>query len=59
VAALQRALARRGYYKGRVDDKMGSETRRAIREFQRSQRLPVTGRADNATIGALKLNERR
>jgi peptidoglycan hydrolase-like protein with peptidoglycan-binding domain len=59
VAALQRALAQRGYYKGRIDDKMGPETRRAIREFQRNQGLPMSGRVDNATIDALKLNERR
>src|SRR5271165_1829333 len=35
TAAVQRALAQRGYYKGRIDDKLGPETRRAIREFQR------------------------
>jgi peptidoglycan hydrolase-like protein with peptidoglycan-binding domain len=52
-------LAQRGYYKGRIDDKMGPETRRAIREFQRNQGLPVSGHVDSATIGALKLNERR
>ena len=29
------------------------------REFQRNQELPVSGHVDSATIGALKLNERR
>jgi peptidoglycan hydrolase-like protein with peptidoglycan-binding domain len=59
VAAVQRALAQRGYYKGRIDDKMGPGTRRAIKEFQRNQGLPMSGRVDTATIEALKLDERR
>src|SRR5271157_2307248 len=59
TAAVQRALARRGYYKGRIDDKLGPETRRAIREFQRKEGLRASGQVDSATIGALKLRERR
>ncbi|MBV9645041.1 MAG: peptidoglycan-binding protein [Verrucomicrobia bacterium] len=59
MAAVQRALTQGGFYRGRIDDKIGPETRRAIREFQRKQGLPVSGRLDNATLGALKLNEQR
>src|SRR5208337_4646602 len=53
TAAVQRALARRGYYKGRIDDKLGPETRRAIREFQRKEGLRASGRLDSATIKKL------
>src|SRR5580704_9515812 len=58
TAAVQRALAQRGYYKGRIDDKLGPETRRAIREFQRKEGLRSSGRVDSATVEALKLNQR-
>src|SRR5271157_4834877 len=53
TAAVQRALAQRGYYKGRIDDKLGPETRRAIREFQRKEGLRASGRVDSATIKKL------
>src|SRR5271165_72576 len=53
TAAVQRALAQRGYYKGRIDDKLGPETRRAIREFQRKEGLRASGRIDSATIKKL------
>src|SRR5271165_2456755 len=53
TAAVQRALAQRGYYKGRIDDKRGPETRRAIREFQRKEGLRASGRVDSATIKKL------
>src|SRR5208337_3835247 len=53
TAAVQRALAQRGYYKGRIDDKLGPETRRAIREFQSKEGLRASGRVDSATIKKL------
>src|SRR5208337_3894931 len=53
TAAVQRALAKRGYYKGRIDDKLGPETRRAIREFQSKEGLRASGRVDSATIKKL------
>src|SRR5208282_112286 len=53
TAAVQRALAKRGYYKGRIDDKLGPETRRAIREFQGKEGLRASGRVDSATIKKL------
>jgi peptidoglycan hydrolase-like protein with peptidoglycan-binding domain len=59
TAEVQRALAQRGYYKGRIDGKLGRETRRAIREFQRRERLRVSGHIDSVTIGALGLTELR
>jgi hypothetical protein len=37
VVELQRRLARAGYYHGAIDGIMGSQTRRAIRVFERSR----------------------
>jgi hypothetical protein len=37
VVALQRQLARAGYYHGAIDGIMGPETRRAMRIYQRSR----------------------
>jgi Putative peptidoglycan binding domain len=37
VVALQRQLARAGYYHGAIDGIMGPETRRAMRVYQRSR----------------------
>ena len=56
VEAAQRELAERGYDPGEVDGLMGSRTRRAIREFQRSAGLADTGRIDDATLAALGLD---
>src|SRR5438876_4739339 len=36
IAQLQRRLARAGYYHGAIDGIMGPETRRAIRDYERS-----------------------
>jgi hypothetical protein len=44
VADVQRALARFGYYHGAIDGMMGPLTREAIRAFQASHGLAVTGR---------------
>ena len=55
IEAAQRELAERGYDPGEVDGLMGSRTRRAIREFQRSAGLADTGRIDDATLAALGL----
>ena len=51
---VQSALARRGYYEGQVDGVIGPGTRSAIREFQRDNGLPVTGRIDSQTVQALR-----
>ena len=55
VEAVQEALAERGFEPGKIDGAMGSRTRNALREFQRSVGLPSTGEIDAATIAALGL----
>lgn len=44
VARIQTGLRRMGYYRGRSDGLTGPQTARAIRRYQRTYRLPVTGR---------------
>ena len=43
VEALQRALARAGYYAGPVDGVVGAATRRAVRAYQLAAGLPADG----------------
>ncbi len=50
---VQRALARRGYYKGPIDGDVGLGTRGAIREYQYRNRLEVTGRIDRSLLRSL------
>ncbi|MCX6966518.1 MAG: peptidoglycan-binding domain-containing protein [Verrucomicrobia bacterium] len=51
----QRALARKGYYRGVIDGDLGPRSRAAIREWQADCRLPVTGQLDAATLRSLAL----
>jgi peptidoglycan hydrolase-like protein with peptidoglycan-binding domain len=55
IREVQRKLAERGYRPGTADGVMGRTTRAALMEFQRAENLPVTGRADRATLAALGL----
>lgn len=52
---LQIALARRGYNPGVVDGVIGPRTRSALRAFQSTNGLPVTGVADYPTLRLLRL----
>jgi len=51
---IQTALKNAGYYPQTVDGKMGKKTRRAIREFQKANNLPVDGRVGKNTWEVLK-----
>ena len=51
----QIALARSGFSSGSIDGVMGPQTRSALRAFQGSRHLPVTGEIDAATRQALQL----
>jgi len=50
---MQRRLTSRGYPAGPADGVMGRTTRSALTDFQRAQKLPVTGQPDAATLAAL------
>ena len=53
VREAQESLNAMGYNVGTPDGSAGPKTARALREFQQAQGLPVTGRLDSATAGAL------
>ncbi len=51
---IQTALKNAGFYQGTVDGKMGKKTRKAVREFQKANNLPVDGKVGKNTWIALK-----
>lgn len=51
---IQIALKNAGYFEGVIDGKMGKNTRKAIREFQKANNLPVDGKVGKKTWTALK-----
>ncbi len=53
VKKVQETLRDKGYYTGPVDGIMGDQTRAAIRQYQQSENLPVTGHLDSGTAGKL------
>src|ERR1700759_3555923 len=55
ATAVQAELARRGYYHGSIDGAIGPDSQDAIRAFQKSNNLPVTGLIDPPLLKALKL----
>ncbi len=55
VAAVQRRLARGGYYHGSVDGVIGPGTRSAIRAFERNNGLPVDGLIDPQLLRTMGL----
>ena len=55
IADAQIFLARRGYYRSEIDGIYGPGTEFALRSFQSRSGLPLTGRFDGPTLGALGL----
>ena len=55
VAAVQRRLARGGYYHGSIDGVIGSGTRTAIRAFERNNGLPSDGVIDRQLLRTMGL----
>jgi hypothetical protein len=56
IIAVQRELAKLGYYHGQIDGIVGSEMRKAISWFQSVDKLTVTGRIDDPTLNALQIS---
>jgi peptidoglycan hydrolase-like protein with peptidoglycan-binding domain len=48
--SAQESLKAKGLYDGEVDGVMGPKTRRALREYQKSEGLAVTGRLDTPMV---------
>jgi Putative peptidoglycan binding domain len=55
VAAVQRRLARGGYYRGAIDGVIGQGTRTAIRAYERNNGLRVDGRIDRQLLATMGL----
>jgi peptidoglycan hydrolase-like protein with peptidoglycan-binding domain len=55
VVSAQISLARRGLYRGEIDGVYGSAMEFSLRAYQAHTGLPVTGRFDLETLGALQL----
>jgi peptidoglycan hydrolase-like protein with peptidoglycan-binding domain len=55
VVAVQRELAKLGYYHAPIDGVIGPQTERAISWFQSVNKLTVTGRIDDRTLNALQI----
>lgn len=53
VVAVQQELAQAGYYRGAIDGVIGDGTRRAIRAYERANRLPVDGRIDDELLSRM------
>lgn len=53
TSIVQRALARHGAYHGKIDGVWGKGTEDALRQFQKNNKLDVTGRVDEPTANKL------
>ncbi|MCX6633557.1 MAG: peptidoglycan-binding domain-containing protein [Acidobacteria bacterium] len=53
IEKVQKSLNDKGFHPGKVDGVLGHRTRAGIREYQKSEKLPVTGRLDAETAGKL------
>ena len=54
---LQETLRDKGYDPGPIDGVMGSQTRKAISQYQKSENLTVTGHLDADTAGKLGVGQ--
>jgi murein L,D-transpeptidase YcbB/YkuD len=53
---VQQALKKAGVYNGKIDGKMGSKTKQAIKSFQRKNKLKADGVVGSGTWAKLKTN---
>lgn len=54
LLAVQLLLDREGFSPGELDGRIGANTSKALKAFQRARRLTVSGRPDAATLEALR-----
>jgi peptidoglycan hydrolase-like protein with peptidoglycan-binding domain len=55
IANAQAALLELGYDVGKVDGKLGSKTKAAIKAFQKAQHLSVNGKINQELLEQLKI----
>jgi len=54
IKAAQQGLVKAGFYKGKATGVMNADTRKALREYQKKNKLPVTGRLSDTVLTRLK-----
>ena len=53
IKEAQEGLSKAGFYKGKATGTLSRSTRKAIRAYQKANKLPVTGRLDNDLLTRL------
>jgi peptidoglycan hydrolase-like protein with peptidoglycan-binding domain len=54
IKEAQEGLAKAGLYKGKPTGQFNADTRKALKKYQKQNKLPVTGRLDNEVLSKLK-----
>ncbi|HET8836039.1 MAG TPA: peptidoglycan-binding domain-containing protein [Gemmatimonadales bacterium] len=54
IKEAQEGLSKAGLYKGKTSGIMNADTRKALREYQKQNKLPVTGRLSDSVLVKLK-----
>jgi peptidoglycan hydrolase-like protein with peptidoglycan-binding domain len=54
IKEAQEGLAKAGFYKGKPTGQFNADTRKALKKYQKENKLPVTGRLDNEVLNKLK-----
>ena len=54
VKEAQEGLTKAGLYKGKASGVMNADTRKALRTYQKENKLPVTGRLSDSVLVKLK-----
>lgn len=53
IKKVQEALTKLGFYKGAINGTFGNQTETAVRNYQRANKLSVTGQLDTETINSI------
>lgn len=56
IRQIQMSLNKKGFDAGHADGKWGSDTKRAVKDFQKQQQMQATGQLDQQTLQALGVN---
>jgi peptidoglycan hydrolase-like protein with peptidoglycan-binding domain len=56
IQQIQQALNKQGFDAGHVDGKWGSDTDKAVKDFQQKQNMQASGKLDQQTLQALGVN---
>lgn len=54
IKEAQEGLKKAGFYKGDTTGVFNADTRKALKKYQKSNKLPVTGRLSNDVLAKLK-----